>query len=338
VGVESGKSMIDSYNREINYLRVSVTDRCNLRCIYCMPKEGLSVIGHDDILRYEEILRVIRASIQLGIAKVRVTGGEPLVRRGILDFLCKLKTIDELRDVSLTTNGILLESLAEGIFEAGIRRINISLDSLNPEKYEHVTRGGSLERVLRGINEARRAGFFPIKINIVVIKGFNDDEILSFARQTIENPYQIRFIELMPLGRVGMDHEEKYLSNEIILDEIAKAYPLEPLNVEKNNLDGPAKLYRIKDARGELGFISAISQHFCQSCNRLRLTADGNMRACLFSDQEVDLKNAMRMGCSDSELVNLIKTAAETKPGGFKETADEGHIKKCTKDMSAIGG
>ncbi len=338
MGVESGKSMIDSYNREINYLRVSVTDRCNLRCIYCMPKEGLSVIGHDDILRYEEILRVIRASIQLGIAKVRVTGGEPLVRRGILDFLCKLKTIDELRDVSLTTNGILLESLAEGIFEAGIRRINISLDSLNPEKYEHVTRGGSLERVLRGINEARRAGFFPIKINIVVIKGFNDDEILSFARQTIENPYQIRFIELMPLGRVGMDHEEKYLSNEIILDEIAKAYPLEPLNVEKNNLDGPAKLYRIKDARGELGFISAISQHFCQSCNRLRLTADGNMRACLFSDQEVDLKNAMRMGCSDSELVNLIKTAAETKPGGFKETADEGHIKKCTKDMSAIGG
>jgi len=211
VGVESGKSMIDSYNREINYLRVSVTDRCNLRCIYCMPKEGLSVIGHDDILRYEEILRVIRASIQLGIAKVRVTGGEPLVRRGILDFLCKLKTIDELRDVSLTTNGILLESLAEGIFEAGIRRINISLDSLNPEKYEHVTRGGSLERVLRGINEARRAGFFPIKINIVVIKGFNDDEILSFARQTIENPYQIRFIELMPLGRVGMDHEEKVI-------------------------------------------------------------------------------------------------------------------------------
>jgi len=338
VGVESGKSMIDSYNREINYLRVSVTDRCNLRCIYCMPKEGLSVIGHDDILRYEEILRVIRASIQLGIAKVRVTGGEPLVRRGILDFLCKLKTIDELRDVSLTTNGILLESLAEGIFKAGIRRINISLDSLNREKYEHVTRGGSLERVLRGINEARRAGFSPIKINIVVIKGFNDDEILSFARQTIENPYQIRFIELMPLGRVGMDHEEKYLSNEIILDEIAKAYPLEPLNLEKNNLDGPAKLYRIKDARGELGFISAMSQHFCRSCNRLRLTADGNMRACLFSDQEVDLKNAMRMGCSDSELVNLIKTAAETKPRGFKETADEGHIKKCTKDMSAIGG
>jgi GTP 3',8-cyclase len=337
-GFENLKSMIDSYNREINYLRVSVTDRCNLRCIYCMPKEGLSVIGHDDILRYEEILRVICASIQLGIAKVRVTGGEPLVRRGILDFLSKLKTIDGLQDVSLTTNGVLLESMAEGIFKAGIRRINISLDSLNQEKYECVTRGGSLERVLRGIDEAHRAGFSPIKINIVVIKGFNDDEILSFARQTIDKPYQIRFIELMPLGRVGMDYEEKYLSNDTILDEIAKAYPLVPVNVRKTNLDGPAMLFRIKDARGEIGFISAMSQHFCQSCNRLRLTADGNIRACLFSDQEVDLKSKIRMGCSDSDLVRLIKIAAEKKPRGFKETADEGHIKKCTKDMSAIGG
>jgi cyclic pyranopterin phosphate synthase len=337
-GVESETTMIDSYNREINYLRVSVTDRCNLRCIYCMPKEGLSLLGHDDILRYEEIFRVIQASMKLGVVKVRVTGGEPLVRRGILDFLRKLKTMDGLRDVSLTTNGILLESLAEDIFKAGITRINISLDSLNQEKYEYVTRGGSLERVLRGIDEAHRAGFFPIKINIVVIKGFNDDEILSFVRQTIDKPYQIRFIELMPFGRVGMDHEEKYLSNETILDEIAKAYPLVPVNMKKTNLDGPAKLFRIKDARGEIGFISAMSQHFCQSCNRLRLTADGNIRACLFSDQEVDLKSAIRMGCSDSDLVSLIKIGAEKKPRGFKETADERHIKKCTKDMSAIGG
>lgn len=330
--------MIDSYNREINYLRVSVTDRCNLRCIYCMPKEGLSVIGHDDILRYEEILRIIRASMELGMVKIRVTGGEPLVRRGILDFLHKLKAIDGLKDLSLTTNGVLLESMAEGIFDAGIRRINISLDSLNPEKYRHVTRGGSLETVVRGIQEAHRVGFSPIKINIVVIKGFNDDELLNFARQTVDRPYQIRFIELMPLGRAGMDHEGKYVSNESIIHEISKAFVMEPLAAKKSKLDGPAKLFRIRGARGEIGFIGAVSQHFCQSCNRLRLTADGHIRACLFSDHEVDLKNPIRRGCSDSDLVDLIQTAAEMKPRGFKETADGKHIKSCARDMSAIGG
>ncbi len=330
--------MIDSYNREINYLRVSVTDRCNLRCIYCMPKEGVSVIGHDDILRYEEILRIIHASMKLGIMKVRVTGGEPLVRRGILVFLRELTAVEGLRDVSLTTNGILLESMADEIYKAGIRRINISLDSLNPGKYRDVTRGGSLEKVLRGIQEAFRAGFSPIKINVVAIKGFNDDEILNFARQTIDKPCQVRFIELMPMGRAEMDHEGKYLSNEAIVEEISRAFTLEPLNTKISNLDGPAKLFKIKDARGEIGFISAMSQHICQSCNRLRLTADGHIRACLFSDNEVDLKSAIRRGCSDSDLVNLIKIAAEAKPKGFKDTADGRHIKKCTKDMSAIGG
>jgi len=224
--------MIDSYNREINYLRVSVTDRCNLRCIYCMPKEGVSVIGHDDILRYEEILRIIHASMKLGIMKVRVTGGEPLVRRGILVFLRELTAVEGLRDVSLTTNGILLESMADEIYKAGIRRINISLDSLNPGKYRDVTRGGSLEKVLRGIQEAFRAGFSPIKINVVAIKGFNDDEILNFARQTIDKPCQVRFIELMPMGRAEMDHEGKYLSNEAIVEEISRAFTLEPLNTK----------------------------------------------------------------------------------------------------------
>jgi cyclic pyranopterin phosphate synthase len=330
--------MIDSYNREINYLRVSVTDRCNLRCIYCMPKEGVSVIGHDDILRYEEIFRIIQASMKLGIMKVRVTGGEPLVRRGVLDFLRELTAVEGLRDVSLTTNGILLESMADEIYKAGIRRINISLDSLDPGKYRQVTRGGSLEKVLRGIQEAFRAGFSPIKINVVAIKGFNDDEILNFARQTIDKPCQVRFIELMPMGRAEMDHEGTYLSNESIVEEISRAFPMEPLKTKSSNLDGPAKLLKIKGARGEIGLIGARSQHFCQTCNRLRLTAGGHIRACLFSDHEVDLKSAIRRGCSDTDLVNLIKIAAEAKPRGLKDTADGRHIKKCTKDMSAIGG
>jgi cyclic pyranopterin phosphate synthase len=330
--------MIDSYNREINYLRVSVTDRCNLRCIYCMPKEGVSAIGHDDILRYEEIMRVIHASMKIGIMKVRITGGEPLVRRGILDFLGRLNAVEGLRDVSLTTNGVLLESMADGLYKAGIRRINISLDSLDSEKYRHVTRGGSLERVLRGIQEAFRVGFYPLKINVVAIKGFNDDEILNFARQTIDKPCQVRFIELMPMGSAEMDHDGKYLSNEAIADAISRAFPVEPLMSKRSNLDGPARLFRIKGARGEIGLIGAMSQHFCQTCNRLRLTADGHIRACLFSDHEVDLRSAIRRGCSDSDLVQLIQRAAESKPRGFREGEEGRHLKKCTRDMSTIGG
>ena len=195
--------MIDQYERDINYLRVSVTDRCNLRCTYCMPKEGLSQIGHDDILRYEEILRIIRVATGEGITKVRITGGEPLVRRGVAEFIASLRTIPALNDISLTTNGILLEAHAEQLFAAGIRRINISLDSLNADKYARITRGGDIRAVLSGIRKVREAGFDPIKINIVAIKGFNDDEVLDFARLTLSNPYQIRFIELMPLGTAG---------------------------------------------------------------------------------------------------------------------------------------
>ena len=219
--------MIDQYNRNINYLRVSVTDRCNLRCKYCMPKDGLSQIGHNDILRYEEMLRVVRAGVGLGISKVRITGGEPLVRRGVVDFIARLKSIPGLADISLTTNGVLLEQFAEDLFNAGIRRINVSLDSLNKEKYAAITRGGDLNAVLAGIREADRVGFAPIKINTVAIKGFNDDEILTFAAHTIDKPYQIRFIELMPLGHVGGDNHSNYLSNDVVMGIIRQAYPLD---------------------------------------------------------------------------------------------------------------
>ncbi len=330
--------MIDQFNRNINYLRISVTDRCNLRCKYCMPKEGLSQIGHNDILRYEEILRVIRSGIRLGISKVRITGGEPLVRRGIVDFIACLKSIPGLVDISLTTNGVLLQQFAADLFEAGIRRINISLDSLNKDKYAAITRGGDLNVVLAGIREADRAGFAPIKINTVAIKGFNDDEILAFTAQTIDKPHQVRFIELMPLGHVAGDNDSHYLSNDVVMDVIRQAYPLEALDGQKNNADGPARLYRIAGGRGSIGFISPVSRHFCNTCNRLRLTADGHLRACLLTDEETDMKGPLRSGCNDAELENLIRQTIAAKPLKYTVIGHEHHLRKCVKEMATIGG
>jgi len=330
--------MIDQYNRNINYLRVSVTDRCNLRCKYCMPKDGLSQIGHNDILRYEEMLRVIRAGVGLGISKVRITGGEPLVRRGVVDFIARLKSIPGLADISLTTNGVLLEQFAEDLFNAGISRINVSLDSLNKEKYAAITRGGDLDAVLAGIREADRVGFAPIKINTVAIRGFNDDEILTFAAHAIDKPHQIRFIELMPLGHVGGDNHSNYLSNDVVMDIIRQAYPLTEVNGQTNKIDGPARLYRIAGGQGSIGFISPVSRHFCHACNRLRLTADGHLRACLLLDEEVDLKGPLRDGCSDRELEDLIKQAIARKPRGHTMIKEERHLRKCMKEMATIGG
>jgi len=330
--------MIDQHNRDINYLRVSVTDRCNLRCKYCMPKEGLSHIGHNDILRYEEILRVVRGGVRMGISKVRITGGEPLVRLGIVDFVARLKSIPGLMDISLTTNGILLEQFAADLFAAGMKRINVSVDSLSNEKYAGITRGGNLNKVLAGIREADRIGFAPIKINTVAIKGFNDDEILSFAEHTIDKPYQIRFIELMPLGLAGSDNNGKYLSNDRVMDIIRQIYPLETVNGSGGKSDGPASLYRIAGGRGTIGFISPMSHHFCHACNRLRLTADGHLRACLLLDEEVDLKKPLRDGCSDRDLEVLISQAVAKKPLGHTMIKDERHLRKCVKEMATIGG
>jgi len=330
--------MIDKHNREINYLRISITDRCNLRCVYCMPKEGLSIIGHDDILKYEEMLRVISVAVKLGIVKVRVTGGEPLVRRGIVDFLASLKTIDGLKDISLTTNGILLEAFAEELFDAGIRRLNISLDSLNPEKYASITRGGNLNAVLNGIEKTHSIGFSPIKINVVVIKGSNEDEILDFARLSMEKPFQVRFIELMPVGNTNIDNNGKYVSNDTVIERIERFCFLDPVDGNRNKTDGPARIFKIKGAVGEIGFISPMSHHFCESCNRLRLTADGHLRACLLWDEEVDLKGPLRAGCSDSDLQDLMKTAIAKKPIGHNILCDETHIRKCVRNMHSIGG
>ena len=330
--------MFDQYERDINYLRVSITDRCNLRCRYCMPKEGFSQIGHEDILRYEEIHRIVRVATKLGISKVRITGGEPLVRRGVVQFIASLRTIPELKDVSLTTNGILLDGFAESLYEAGIRRINISLDSLDAEKYARITRGGDIRAVFRGIRKVREAGFSPIKINVVAIKDFNDDEVLDFARLTLADPYQIRFIELMPLGRAGIESNGRYLSNAVGREKIETFIPLEPINGRGNGSDGPARIYRMKGGVGEIGFISPVSRHFCRSCNRLRLTADGQLRACLLSDDETDLKGPLRAGCADGEIAALIATAIARKPEQHEIACHESQVKKCMKEMQKIGG
>lgn len=330
--------MLDQYSREINYLRVSITDRCNLRCVYCRPKEGISLQGHEDIMRYEEIIRVIDRAVRMGLIKVRITGGEPLVRRGFVEFIAALKGIDGLQDISLTTNGILLEEFAGQIFEAGIHRINISLDSLSKDKYFQITRGGNLDQVLRGIARAEELGFAPIKINTVAIKGFNDDEALAFAELAERKPFQIRFIELMPVGKTNLDYGEDYMPASQLIEKISRRYDLEPLKNKKNKSDGPAKIFQIKGGRGEIGFINPVSDHFCLTCNRMRLTSDGKLRACLLNEAEVDLKTALRESCSDADLEKLIWQAVLLKPKQHNVVCIGNSIKKCSRNMSEIGG
>jgi cyclic pyranopterin phosphate synthase len=330
--------MHDKFDREINYLRVSITDRCNLHCRYCRPKEGISLQGHDDILRYEEIIRIVSIAVKLGLIKVRITGGEPLVRRGFIEFITALKNINGLQDISLTTNGILLEEFAQNIFDSGIRRINVSVDSLNRDKYFRITNGGNLEAVLRGIAKAEKVGFSPIKINTVAIKGFNDDEVLAFAQLAADKPFQVRFIELMPVGQANSDYREDYLPAMQLMKEISGRYELEKIKDKKNRSDGPAKIFKIKGGRGEIGFINPVSSHFCSTCNRLRLTSDGKLRACLLNEEEVDFKKALRENWSDAELERLMREAILLKPKQHDLACTERHLKKCHRDMSAIGG
>jgi cyclic pyranopterin phosphate synthase len=330
--------MLDHYDRDINYLRVSITDRCNLRCTYCRPKEGISLKGHADILRYEEILRVVSQTVKMGLIKVRLTGGEPLVRRGFVEFAGDLKKIKGLQDISLTTNGILLAQYAEDIFRAGITRINISLDSLDKEKYFQITRGGNLDDVFNGIAAAEKAGFAPIKINTVLMKGFNDNEALDFARLAFSKPFQVRFIEIMPVSEVSAGRSADFLPTRQLLETINRHFRLEPLAGKKNKSDGPARLYKMKDGLGEIGFINPVSDHFCSTCNRLRLTADGKLRACLLNDVEIDLREALSRHCDDDELAGLIREAILLKPQRHDLDCTDRHLKKCHRDMSDIGG
>ncbi|MFQ5480428.1 MAG: GTP 3',8-cyclase MoaA [Thermodesulfobacteriota bacterium] len=329
------KKLVDSYKRQIKYLRISVTDRCNLRCLYCMPAEGVKLAAPDSILRYEEILRVARLAVEHGVTSVRVTGGEPLVRKGIVDFIERLSSLKGLKDISITTNGVVLKEFAAPLKKAGLSRVNVSLDSLKNDRFAKVTRGDKLGAVLEGLDEAQIVGLTPVKINMVVIKGFNDDEIVDFARISIKKPYHVRFIEYMPFNTEEGWDREKCISAEQTRDIIAKEMPLEAIE-ERGAGAGPARRFRIKGALGELGFISPVTQHFCGECNRLRLTADGKIRACLFSDTEVNLREALRDGSPDSVIEELLFRSVLEKPAGHQ--INENIFKKCAKTMSLIGG
>jgi GTP 3',8-cyclase len=323
----------DSYQRRIDYLRVSVTDRCNLRCTYCMPADGVPKLDHSEILRYEEILRLVRIAARTGITKIRVTGGEPLVRKDIL-YLCEtISHIPEVESLSITTNGVLLERFAEDLVRVGVKRINISLDTLKPEKYALITREDRFHEVWRGIEAAREAGLTPIKLNAVAMRGVNDDEIEDLARLTFEYPFHVRFIEFMPFG------EEECTSSFISADEIvarlSRVAPLMP--AETRNGNGPARHYRFSGAKGKIGIISPVSHHFCSTCNRLRLTADGKLRTCLFSTEETDMKTLIRQGLLDDDLFATLRKAISQKPE--KHQLVSGSLRKCVnRPMVAIGG
>ena len=325
--------LIDNCNRHLNYLRVSITDRCNLQCRYCVPQELIPKLSHSDILTYEEILRVVRVATRLGISKVRVTGGEPLVRKGVYEFLRELVTTKGLKDVSLTTNGVLLHDNLEKIQAAGISRINISLDTLNRSKYHDITGFDEFERVWQGIEQAHRMGFYPIKLNIVALRGINDQELVDMACLSFRFPFHIRFIEYMPIGHSDFNPESLLLVPEI-KDRISILGNLTA--VQEAAHDGPAQRYRYADAKGEVGFIPAISQHFCHKCNRLRLTASGQLRPCLLSDRQENLKRVLRENGSDQDLAKIFMAAVNHKPSDHNLVPQKSaHI--CGQ-MRAIGG
>ncbi|HIC92474.1 MAG TPA: GTP 3',8-cyclase MoaA [Syntrophaceae bacterium] len=326
--------LVDRYNRKINYLRISVTDRCNLRCIYCMPKEGIPKLSHKEILRYEELLKIVRVAVQKGISKFRITGGEPLIRKDVIHFIQQLANIPGVRDISLTTNGVLLYQMAEELYNAGIHGINVSMDTLDPTKYMRITGRDYFNHVWRGIEHAEQIGFFPIKLNVVVMRGLNDDEILDFAKLTLDKPYHIRFIEFMPIGPEGVRHTERFISGPEIKSRIQALRKLIP--VKSQSFDGPARRFKFRFAKGEIGFISPLSHPFCSSCNRLRLTADGKLRGCLFSDEGIDIKTSLRNGCSHEELGDLLISAITHKPKGHH--FGEETFKRCASPMIRIGG
>ena len=325
--------LIDRFNRRINYLRVSITDRCNLRCVYCTPPDGERRLRHRDILRYEELLRIVRIAIKLGIKKIRLTGGEPFVRKGIHEFIPMLMALKGLDDVSLTTNGVYLKDNLEMLKAAGIKRINVSIDSLNRVKFKRITRFDYLTKVWEGIEKARDMGFYPIKLNVVIMKGINDNEVLDFGRLAIEHPYHIRFIECMPVGFES--NSLAFIPNsEIEKTLVDKFGPLIPVSPGQN--DGPAERYRFDGGKGEIGLISPISNSFCQHCNRLRLTANGMLLPCLLSNIEVDIKDPLRRGCLDEELIEVFLKAVDLKPQCHPLNLDNNQ--KVHRKMCSIGG
>ena len=327
-------SLVDPYHRKIDYLRISVTDRCNLHCIYCVPQGDIPKLKHEEILRYEEILRLANIAISLGIKKIRVTGGEPLVRKDIIHLLEALSSLDGVKDLAITTNGVLLKDKLNDIWNAGIRRLNISLDSLKRDRFKIITGSDKLNDVLEAIEMAEDLGFEPIKLNMVVMKDINDDEIEAFASLSFERPYHVRFIEYMPIGSRPGHLTPGYIPAKEIKKRLEKIGRLE--RVLRGRYDGPAERFRFNGAQGEIGFISPMTNHFCDTCNRLRLTAKGHLRPCLLCNRELDVKTALRSGASDEELAELFRRAVSSKPKAHPLAEQE--FSQFPGEMSIIGG
>lgn len=331
--MSSKPKLIDRFQRSLNYLRISITDHCNLRCLYCAPNNLIPKLRHDEILTYEEILRIVKVGAGLGISKVRVTGGEPLTRKGVDHFLEQLCTLDGIDECSLTTNGVLLESHLTAIQEAGVKRLNISLDTLSEKRYKSITGRDQFNKTWDAIMAAHAMGFDPIKINVVMLKGHNDKEWVNLAKLTYQYPFRVRFIEYMPIGRAAQKRESS-LQIETIKTQLAQIEELIPIT--HNPHDGPAERWRFKSAQGEIGFIGALSNHFCGTCNRLRLTASGQLRACLLADREIDIKTPLRSGATDAELAQLFLAAAQIKPERHHLSDDP--EQSASSEMSSIGG
>ena len=320
--------LFDSFGRGINYLRISVTDRCNLRCIYCMPPEGVHWIPHSEILSYEEISAIVQIAAELGINKIRLTGGEPLVRAGLPKLVGMLSQIEGIDEVSLTTNGTLLKKYALELKHAGLSRVNVSLDTFKADRFREITRLGELKDVLDGIEAAKDAGLYPVKINTVVMRGINDDEVLDFANMTHKEGWHVRFIELMPFSGIA-----QFVPSGELRRRIRSLGPLEPCSPITDN--GPARYYWLPGARGTIGFISPISEPFCSSCNRLRLSSHGQLCPCLLSDDGIDLKGPLRNNASAQELKRLILKVVASKP---EQHRLRDSVVPINRKMSQIGG
>ena len=319
--------MRDKYGREISYLRISLTDKCNLRCRYCMPLTGIDDKPHSDIISEEEILSTVKVAVGLGIKKIRLTGGEPLVKKNIVSIVRNIKNINGVEELCITTNGTLLPNLAKDLKEAGLDRINISIDSLKPDKYEYITGGGKLEQALAGLEAACNTGFEKIKINSVLIGGFNDSEIEDFANITMDRDIDVRFIELMPMYDSGDFGPEAFVPYTIVIDK------LKHRGIEQLDADGSvAKLYKIKGAKGKIGLISPVNDHFCANCNRIRLTADGKIKPCLHSSDEISIR-----GLNENDIKQKIEESIFKKPEKHEELS---YISRshANRNMNQIGG
>lgn len=323
----------DAYNRRIDYLRISLTDRCNMRCVYCMPEQGMQFLRRPELLTDDELLRVVQAAAAAGFRKLRLTGGEPTLRKHIVELVGAMKATPGIEHIAMTTNALSLRKLAKPLKEAGLNRVNISIDSLDPQKFREMTRGGKLEEVWAGIEAAVEADLQPIKLNVVIVRGMNDDEVLDLAALVRRYPWELRFIEVMPLTGVAGLAQEGVISSAELLERIEAAFgKLEPLGQASSD---PARRYKVPGAPGKLGFISSVTEPFCATCNRMRLSADGRLHLCLLRDNEVDLRTALRSGASQDEIEQIIRHAVAIKPWGHG--LPEG-VLPTVRGMSSLGG